>query len=57
MEEKILAELKKQAKPMKCGELAAALGADKNEVDKAIKKLAKAGKLMSPKRCFYGLAE
>ena len=57
MEEKILAELKKQAEPLKCGQLADALGADKNEVDKAIKKLVKEGKLVSPKRCFYDLAK
>ena len=49
MEEKILNLL---TRPMKAGEVAAATGIDKAEVDKIIKKLVK-GKVESPKRCYY----
>ena len=40
-------------RPMKAGEVAAATGIDKAEVDKIIKKLVKEGKVESPKRCYY----
>ena len=50
MEEKILNLL---TRPMKAGEVAAATGIAKAEVDKIIKKLVKEGKVESPKRCYY----
>ncbi len=50
MEEKILAAL---ATAKKAGEVAAETGLDKAEVDRAIKKLLREGKVESPKRCFY----
>ena len=50
MEEKVLKAL---AKPMKAGEVATETGLDKAEVEKAIKKLAKEGRVESPKRCYY----
>lgn len=50
MEEKILATL---AAPMKAGDVAAATGIDKKDVDKIIKKLVAEGKVTSPKRCYY----
>lgn len=50
MEDKILKALEK---PMKAGEVAAATGIEKPEVDKAIKKLVKEGKVVSPQRCYY----
>lgn len=50
MEAKILKAL---AKPMKAGEVAEETGLDKAEVDKAIKKLVKEGKVASPRRCYY----
>lgn len=52
MEEKVIA-LFKQKGAMKAGEVATELGVDKKEVDKVIKELVKAGKVESPKRCFY----
>lgn len=52
MEEKVLAALA-QGGEMKSGEVAAATGIDKKEVDKVIKKLVAEGKVVSPKRCFY----
>ncbi len=51
MEEKVLELLKDKA--MKSAEIAEALGIDKKEVDKIIKKLKKENKITSPKRCYY----
>ena len=51
MEEKVLELL--TGKAMKSAEIAEALGVDKKEVDKIIKKLKKEGKIDSPKRCYY----
>jgi hypothetical protein len=45
--------LKKAGTAMKSGELAAATGIDKAEVDKVIKKLKKDDKIVSPKNCYY----
>jgi predicted transcriptional regulator len=41
--------------PLKAGDIAAASGIEKNEVDKALKKLVKEEKVISPMRCFYAL--
>ena len=41
------------SEPLKAGDIAEKAGIDKKEVDKAIKNLMQAGKLESPKRCFY----
>ena len=51
--EKIIAALKKAGKPLKSAEIAAAIGIDKKEADKAIKELKKDGSVVSPKNCFY----
>lgn len=56
MEEKIIALFKAKG-AMKAGEVAAELGLDKKDVDKAIKELVKAGKVESPKRCFYDIVK
>jgi Mn-dependent DtxR family transcriptional regulator len=53
MEDSVLAVLKKSGQPMKSGEIAEQAGADKKEVDKALKKLKEQGLVDSPKRCFY----
>lgn len=53
MEEKVLEVLQKSGEPLKAAEIAQLLGVDKKEVDKAIKKLKKEGKIDSPKRCYY----
>ena len=53
MKEQVLALLKEKSEPMKAGEIAEALGADKKEVDKAIKTLKAEEAISSPKRCFY----
>lgn len=41
--------------PLKAGDIAAASGIGKTEVDKALKKLVKEEKVISPMRCFYAL--
>ncbi len=53
MKEIVLEFMVNSGKPLKCGEIAEALNADKVAVDKAIKELVKEGKAESPKRCFY----
>ncbi len=54
MEEQILKALAEKG-AMRPGEIAAALGVEKADVDKVIKKLAKEEKIFSPKRCYYDL--
>ena len=54
MEEKILKALS-SGEAMKPGDIAAVAGIDKDDAAKAIKKLAAAGKIHSPKRCFYAI--
>jgi len=49
----VLDALKASDKPMKAGDIATKIGADKKEVDKALKSLKAADKIMSPKNCFY----
>ena len=51
MEEKILKALQEKG-AMRPGDIAAV---DKEEAAKVIKKLAKEGKIYSPKRCFYDI--
>ncbi|NPA58491.1 MAG: helix-turn-helix transcriptional regulator [Aquificae bacterium] len=57
VEEKILKALEEAGKPLKTGEIAQITGLDKKEVEKAIKKLKKEGKIQSPKRCYYSPAK
>jgi len=53
LEQKVLEALQKAGEPLKAAQIAEILGVDKKEVDKAIKKLKKEGKIDSPKRCYY----
>ncbi len=55
--EDVLAAFANSDKPLKAAEVAALLGVEKPEVDKAIKALKADGKLVSPKVCFYTVAE
>jgi DNA-binding transcriptional regulator GbsR (MarR family) len=41
--------------PMKAGDIAVTSGINKVEVDKALKKLVKEEKVISPVRCFYAI--
>ncbi|KOH42565.1 transcriptional regulator [Sunxiuqinia dokdonensis] len=51
--EKVLEVMKAAGRPMKAGEIAAAAGLDKREVDKAMNVLKKEGKIVSPVRCAW----
>ena len=53
MEDKVLDAMKKAGKPVRPGDVAKMLGVDGKEVSKALTTLKKAGKISSPKRCFY----
>lgn len=57
MKEQILEVLKNAEKPLRPGEIAAALGADKEDVSKAIKELKTEEKIYSPVRCCYAVKE
>jgi len=56
IEEKVLEAFKSAGKPLRPGDVAKMTGLDKKEVQKAISKLKKEGKLISPKRCYYAPA-
>ena len=53
MEDKVLKAMQDAGKPVRPGDIAKALDVDSKEVSKAIDTLKKAGKIHSPKRCFY----
>lgn len=53
MEDKVLQAMKEAGKPVRPGDVAKALNVDSKDISKAIDALKKAGKIHSPKRCFY----
>ena len=53
MEDKVLAAMKEAGKPVRPGDIAKVLGVDGKDVSKDIDVLKKAGKVHSPKRCYY----
>ena len=55
--ELVLKTMQDAGKPVRPGDVAKALDVDSKEVSKAIDVLKKAGKIMSPKRCYYAPAE
>lgn len=55
-EKAVLDTLNKEGAPMRPGDIALKADLDKKEVSKIIDKLKKEGKVLSPKRCFYGPA-
>lgn len=55
--EVILDFFAKSEKPVKAGEVAAATGIDKKEVDKVMARLKKEGKIASPKACYWEIKE
>ncbi len=57
MQEKVLEVMKKAGKPVRPGDVAKILGIDNKEASKAIQALKKAGKVISPKRCYYSVEE
>ncbi|MCK9240748.1 transcriptional regulator [Desulfocurvus sp.] len=56
MQDQVFKVLEEAGKPLRPGDIAKALGADSKDVSKAIDGLKKAGKVSSPKRCFYAPA-
>jgi len=53
MEEKILELMKKHGDALSAGQITDLLGADRKEVDKAMKALKKDERIVSPKRCYW----
>lgn len=53
MEKKVLDAMKKAGKPVRAGDVAKMIKGDSKEVSKAMDALKKAGKIRSPKRCYY----
>ncbi|HNS16653.1 MAG TPA: transcriptional regulator [Bacteroidales bacterium] len=51
--EVVIKTIQETGKPMKSAEIAEKTGIDKKEIDKAIGKLKKEEKLVSPKVCYY----
>ena len=55
--EKIVMEaMEKAGKPLRPGDIAKMTGLESKEASKIIKSLKKKGKIISPKRCYYSLA-
>lgn len=50
----VLEYFKKLEEPVRAGKVAEDTGVDRKEVDKIMNRLKKEGKIMSPKRCFWG---
>jgi len=57
MQKKVVTAMKKAGKPVKAGEIAKELGVESKEVSKVFQELKKQGKIVSPIRCYYALAE
>ncbi len=55
--ERVLNAMKEAGKPVRPGQVAEATGIDKKDLSKIIKELKKEGKIISPKQCFYSIAE
>lgn len=51
--EAVLEFFGKSDRPVKAADIANALGIDKKEVDKAMTRLKKEGRIVSPKVCFW----
>ena len=56
-ERKIIDAMKKAGKAVRPGDIAEVIGQDSKDVSKVIAALKKTGAVVSPKRCFYALAD
>jgi len=56
-EQMVIETMKKAKKPMRTGDIAKTTGMDSKEVSEIIKELKKRGKVTTPKRCYYALAD
>ncbi len=54
--EQVLEVMRANAEPLNAGKIAELGGIDRKEVDKAMAKLKKEGKIVSPKRCYWTAA-
>jgi len=57
IKEVVLNKMKEMGRPVTAGEVEQATGLDRKEVDKAFNALKKEGKITSPVRCKWQLAE
>ena len=57
VKQEVLKEFEAAGSEVRPGEIVEKTGADKKEVDKAIKQLKEEGKIYSPKRCFYEIVK
>ena len=53
IKEKVLEVMRKEAKPLNAGKIAEIGNIERKEVDKAMAKLKKEEKIVSPKRCYW----
>lgn len=53
VKEQIIKAMKEKGTPMSAGQIAEATGIDRQEVDKAMKKLKESTDIVSPKRCYW----
>lgn len=51
--DKVLEVLRAQGEPLNAGKIAELGGLDRKEVDKAMTRLKKDGRIVSPKRCYW----
>ena len=51
--DKVLDIMQKEGQPLNAGKVAELGGLERKAVDKAMEQLKKAGKIVSPKRCFW----
>ncbi|MDD3801032.1 MarR family transcriptional regulator [Desulfuromonas thiophila] len=51
--DKVLEVLRAQGEPLNAGKIAELGGLDRKEVDKAMTRLKKEGRIVSPKRCYW----
>lgn len=56
-ERMVLKAMEKAGKPVRSGDVAKMVNLESKEVSKIIRSLKKKGRVTSPKRCFYALAE
>ena len=55
--EKVLEVMRNEGQPLNAGKVAEIGNLDRKEVDKAMAKLKKEGKIVSPKRCYWEPAQ
>ena len=55
--EKVLEVMRNEGQPLNAGKVAEIGNIDRKEVDKAMAKLKKEGKIVSPKRCYWEPAQ